>query len=321
MAFEFARIQNTPVLAKGGTYNSVVADALAAPSATWDGTRFVMTASIWNIANSKWYSIFLTSPDLITWTYVANSLRSPAGSDYILGNGSILWWGSKYYFAYSHYVLSGSFTVTLDYSTDLLSWTNVADPLYSGVTDPGLNLGPTGNIELWSGGGGGTDTHFADSPDGTNWTDHGIYHSAPAWSTGGYGEAHAFCVTGARWLVSDVAAELGRLRALYKSTGFNTVWTNQGTCLGASSVNAWEGAQVFDGAIVGAFDLGNGLGTKLWLLYAGGDNRSLADNTNSSVGLAYLDVPAVPSSFAPSLFRAANLTFGAGGRSFVNPLL
>ncbi len=325
MPFEFARNRSTPVLAKGSTYGGVTADALAAPSATWDGSQFVMTVSAWNTANSKWYSLFFTSSDLATWSYVASSIRPPVGGDYILGNGGICWFGGKYYFAYNHYpnpALAGH-PIALEYSTDLLSWTSVADPLYDGV-DPGLNIGPTGKLELWRTDGNTRHIYFADTPDGTTWTDHGDYLSPPAWhDTGGaFGEAHAFVENGVRYLVTDITQEAARFRGLFVSAGLNTTWTTRGTCLGASPFNAWEGSQVFDGMIVGSFDTGDGLGTKWRMLYAGGDNLSGTDNTDSSIGLAYMDVPAAPGTVTPqSLFRPANLTLGSGGRSFVNPLL
>src|SRR4051812_34058398 len=103
----FTRLQSTPVLAKGGTYGGIQADALAAPAVCWDGTRWVMTVSIWNVAGQKWHSIFLTASDLAgTWSYVASSLRTPGGTDYILGNGGLAWFGGKYWFAYNAYQTS-----------------------------------------------------------------------------------------------------------------------------------------------------------------------------------------------------------------------
>ena len=63
IAFTLGRSQTTPVLTKGGTYGGWTADAIAAPSVCYDGTRYVMTVSLWSVSLSKWASAFFTSPD------------------------------------------------------------------------------------------------------------------------------------------------------------------------------------------------------------------------------------------------------------------
>ncbi len=292
MAFQFKRIQTTPVLTKGSTYDGILADAIAAPGACWDGTRYAMTASIWNIATSLWSSIFLTSPDLSTWTYVSGSIRTP--SSYLLGDGGLAWFGGKYWFVY----LNDGVGLALDHSTDLLTWTNVPTVPWTDKADPKINIGPTGKLELWAiSTGVPRHVYFADSPDGVTWTDNGIYLNSPVWNATDaiLGAPSALVYGGVRYLVTDIASQnstFGRMRALFQSPGLNTTWTSFGTGLGASVLNAWEKIQVFDGAMLGPFDRGDGRGLKFWLLYAGGDNNGAGDNTNSSIGLAYMDLPA-----------------------------
>ncbi len=312
------RIQTTPVIAKGGTYNGVVADALAAPSVCWDGTRFVLTCSMWNTATSKWSSIFFTSTDLATWSYVSGSIRTPA--TYLLGNGGIAWFGGQYWFVYEN---DDTFA-HVDTSTDLLSWTNQFNPLGGSKPDPAPVVNPTsGKLEIWYRS-IARDVYYLDSPDGTTWTDRGAVFTGGSWTAGTLGEAHAYYPgDGYRYLLFDVSPDGGgRLRGQVRAsaTGVPASWDHQyGTVLGPDPFNAWEAAQVFDGSAIAA-DRGDGRGLKSWIVYAGGTNTSGTDATDSGIGIAYMDV-VIPSTFAPSLFRAANLTLGGGGRFFVNPLL
>ena len=110
--YALQRIQSAPVLKNfnqgGSSIGGIQVDAYAAPGVCWDGTQYVMTVSIWNNANSLWYSAFFTSPDLATWTYVTGSLQTPSGTDYIIGNGGIAWFGGKYYWVYNHYASSAT---------------------------------------------------------------------------------------------------------------------------------------------------------------------------------------------------------------------
>jgi hypothetical protein len=292
------RIQSTPVLTKGATYGGILADALAAPSACWDGTRYVQTVSLWNIANAKWYSAFFTSPNLATWTYVTSSLQSPAGTDYIKGNGSIAWFGGLYYWAYGHYPSGSTIQSAIATSSDLVTWTTVHDPfLAGGIFDLGLVINPaSGKLECWNT--NATDVFMSDSPDGSTWTSRGTMLTHPYWTKDpDFGEAHCTYYNNNRHLTTDInspsSAGASRVRGYFTAPGTSgtPTWTSTGSVLGPAPLNAWESSQVFDGHIVGAFDRGDGRGRKLWMLYAGGDNNSPTDNTNSSIGLAYLDLP------------------------------
>ncbi len=285
---QFVRIQTTPVIAKGGTYNGVVADALAAPSVCWDGTRFVLTCSMWNIATSKWSSIFFTSTDLATWSYVSGSIRTPA--TYLLGNGGIAWFASKYWFVYEN----DDTTAHIDTSTDLLSWTNQFNPLGGSMPDPAPVVNPeTSKLEVWFRDTGRV-VHYWDSPDGTTWTDRGSVFTAGSWTNGSLGEAHVYYPgDGYRYLLFDVDPDGGgRMRGQVRAsaTGVPASWDHQyGTVLGNDPLNAWEAAQVFDGSAIAA-DRGDGRGLKAWIVYAGGTNTSGTDATDSGIGIAYMDV-------------------------------
>jgi len=288
---QYRRIQETPVLAKGSTYDGWTADSIAAPSVCHDGTQFVMTVSLWSIANSEWASAFFTSPDLVTWSYVASSLRVPQGSDYILGNAGLVWWDNKYWFAYNHYQTTPN-GVAIQTSTDLVNWTTVYDPMPGSGgydADPSLSVNPgTGKLELWcldvS-----RDTTLFDTSDGVTFTYRGVLHEAPSWNVTNYGEPDVYYRNGARILTFDTAYEGGR-----RSIGFsvspaqNSTWTTKCTVLGPNLLASWESINVFDSANVGVYDRGDGRGAVCWMLYAGGDVVAATDNTSSGIGLAYL---------------------------------
>ncbi len=327
--YTFTRLQSTPVLANhnqgGGTIGGIQADAIAAPAACWDGTRWVMTVSIWNIVAGTWSSAFFTSPDLVTWTYVASSLVQPSGGDYIVGNSGLAWFGGLYYWAYSHYpAVSSAVGVTLKTSSDLVTWSTVGDPIISSAqrNDPSLVVNPgSGNLELWAID-GSKNVVYATSANGSSWSAWSAAVLTPPFYFGdgaNFGEPQAFYSGGVQFCTCDISAAVGhRFVCMFVGPSLPC----QFPVVLAASANAWENSQVFDSCCVGAVDRADGRGTKLWMLYAGGDNFSSTDDTDSCIGLAYLDDPtAVPSTFAPSLFRQANLTLGGGGRFFVNPLL
>jgi hypothetical protein len=315
---QFQRHQSTPVLAKGGTYDGWTADALAAPSVCWDGTQFVMTVSFWSIANAKWASGFFTSPDLVTWTYVTGSLRAPQGSDYILGNAGLAWWNGKYWFAYNHYP-GGANGVAIQTSTDLINWTTVYDFLPSPAgneynADPSLSVNaPSGALELWSlDGSRNTCLTTTSDPTGVTWSSSAVMHTKPAWAPTDYGEPDAFYgADGTRYLTFDFASESGR-RGIGQaaSAGQDTSWTTYGSVLGMAALNAWEAVNIFDSSNVGVFSL-NGRGAVRWMVYAGSDTVAATDNTNSSIGLAWMDIGgATP---APSSNRRRRGLSGLGG--------
>jgi hypothetical protein len=290
---QFRRVQSSPVLTKGGSYGGWAADALAAPAACWDGSRFVMTVSLWSIANSKWASAFFTSTNLVNWSYVTSSLRSPQGSDYILGNSGLAWFASKYFFAYNHYpsVPNG---IALQTSTDLLTWTTVADFLSFAAygADPSLVVNPiNGKLEIWYVNGSRL-ICMADSPDGTTWTDHGVVYSSAIWNSTDFGEPSAFYHSGARRLTFDAATDPGkRMTGMALDASASLSFTSYGTVNGSNLLNSWESVNVFDFSTLGAFDLSDGRGAVWWGLYAGSDIAAATDNTDSSIGLAFMAPP------------------------------
>src|SRR5262249_11531017 len=150
-------------------------------------------------------------------------------------------------------------------------------------------------LEVWWNDNSNHQIKMHDSPDGSTWTSRGVQLSEPAWdgNSAGFGEGHAFYpADGSRWLVCDLASADSsgrRHRGLFKSADRSTTYTSDGTCFGACPINSWESAQVFDGQILGPVDTGDGNGYVYRLLYAGGDNANPTDNTNSSIGLAWLD--------------------------------
>lgn len=288
----FTRYSTSPVLTKGSTYNSWTADALAAPSVCHDGTQYVMTVSFWSVANSKWASGFFTSSDMTSWSYVANSLWAPGGTDYILGNAGIEWFGGKYWFAYNHYPSgTGSgpdILVGLAHSTDLLTWTVVSSSHLTDAADLEFSINPYNRkLELWYIKATDRSVHMEDSPDGTTWTDQGQFFASPSWANYNFGEPSVFYYGGARYMLCDCSttANAYRYLAMIKSPNMDTTWEVMGTGLPISA-NAWETGQVFDAAAIVA-NLNDGRGTIPRLLYAGSDTHSSTDNTNSSIGLAY----------------------------------
>jgi hypothetical protein len=306
-AKSLVRVQTTPVLAKGGTYGGVQVDAFAAPACCWDGSRFVMQVSGWNVAGSKWHTLYFTSTDLKSWSYVSGSIRSPTGSDYIFGNGGIAWFAGKYYVANNHYPFGSPVSgIRVDHSTDLLTWTNDVDGAIDGSGyDPDLAVNPnSGNLECWFLDSGRI-LNWADSPDGATWTARGQV-LAPGFNATNFGEPAILYAGGARYLVADGGTSAGHRNVqMYRGPDSSVTLGGVGEVLSPSGSNAWENAQVFDCAAVGSFDLGDGNGTRLWFLYAGGDNNSSTDDTDSSIGLAYLD-PGAGAAYSDSVGLAAS---------------
>lgn len=300
----FSRIQATPVIANhnqgGPTIGGVQPDALAAPAACWDGSRWVLTVSIWNTAAGKWYSAFYTSLDLANWTYVPGSLVSPTGTDYIVGNSGLAFFNGKYYWAYSHYPSSNSAVgATLAHSTDLLTWTVVGDPIISTAAafDPSLVVNPTtGNLEIWATN-ASREVVFATSADGSAWSGWSApILSNPSFSSGSFGEPQVWYSNGIQFCTCDTSNEgaggVYRYTSLFCGPSLLCAFPS---VFGADASNPWESVQVFDFCGVGAFDRGDGRGKQLWGLYAGGDNSSATDNTDSSIGLVFMPDPTASS--------------------------
>ena len=312
----FTRPQSTPVIAKGSTYDGWTADALASPTACWDGTRWVMTVGAWSIANAKWASLFFASTNFKTWTYVTGSLRAPTGSDYILGNSGIAYWKGKYWFAYNHYSntvgsppVGTASGINIDWSIDLTHWTNtVSLGIDASGADVSLIVNPTtNNLECWF-----LDSsryvEYSFSTDGSTWTPSGhgalIVSSDQIPYTTDFGEPSIYYVNGLRYATCDGGIIPGGRSVQFYGSGL----VYQAPALVPSTTNAWESANVFDGTIVGAYDIGDGNGRQLWLIYAGSDIYAPTDNTDSSIGIAYATAPALsgPGGFYPNNYFAAH---------------
>lgn len=284
------RTQSTPILTKGATYDGWQADSLAAPAITQNGSIYAMTVSFWNIAASKWSSGFFTSSDMKSWSYVTGSLVSPGGSDYIVGNSGLAFFGGKYYWAFNHYPNTAiGIKLALNFSTDLIHWTLVADPLQSlGGADPMLVVNPgNSKLELWyMTTNAPRQIHMQDSSDGTTWTDEGNFMPAPIFCAFDYGEPSVYYIGTTRYLTFDMSP----IQAGYRYTGLansasqNTVWLSTGIVNSPVAANAWEAGEVFDADII-ITDLGDGLGSIPRAVYAGSDTHSSTDNTDSSIGL------------------------------------
>jgi len=292
---QLKRVQSTPVLTKGGSYGGWDADALAAPAVCYDGTQYVMTVSLWSVANSEWASAFFTSTDLVSWSYVTGSLQAPTGSDYILGNAGLAWWGGKYWFAFNAYATTPAGGIDVWSSDDLVTWdveATAIGPDYA--ADPQLSVNPdTGKLEcLYID--SARDMGYLDTSNGTSWTDQGIIHEAPFWCPLNFGEGTIYYDTaGTIWMLHDGAYTAGeRYLALAWSVDDKATWLTNSTAMMPSPVNSWEGVNVFDAAFVGKVNVGDG--AKVYVLYAGSAIAAATDNTESSIGLAWMDDPVIP---------------------------
>jgi hypothetical protein len=290
----FMQSSATPVLTKGGSYGGWTADAFAAPAFCWDGTRYVMTASLWSVANSKWASAFYTSSNLKTWSYVASSLQSPSGGDYIWGNSGLAYFNGLYYLAYTHYA-SGATSrgVTVATSSNLTTWTTIytvtagASEVYG---DPSLNVNQnTGLLELW----------MAHNPSnqfalrtftGTTWTDLGDQVAFPSDYAGG-GEPSVWYSGTRRYIAYDAQTSGNHFngfrltKAIYTDSPYTT-YLPASLTLNVPTSAAWQSAQVFDASVLMTdSEDGNGMGPHF--LYAGADINSSTDNTDSSLGYGY----------------------------------
>lgn len=291
---QFTRQQSTPVLAKGATYDGWVADALAAPAVCWnpDDGVFAMTVSFWDDTAGEWASGFFTSTDLVTWGYVSGSLKTPTGSNYILGNAGLEYFEGEYWFAYNEYETAPNNRVKVSHSTDLVSWTDLG-AVSVGPTaqaDPSLRVNPTsGLLELWLIDQSDRSAWMLDSPDGSAWTSRGQFLDGALPYDTNFGEPDVFYLPGdaGRYMLYDGAVESGRRHLfLAYSAGQDTSWETLGSVLGPSAVNSWENVNTFDAACAGVFDVGDG--DRIYLLYAGGDVVAATDDTSSSIGLAWV---------------------------------
>lgn len=288
---------STPVLGKGGSYGGWTANAFAAPGFTSDGTQFVLTVSLWSVANSKWATAFFTSPltgsnALTQWTYVTNSLQTPQGSDYIIGNGDVKHWGSQYYWTYDHYPSGslGSTPLSIATSSNLTSWS----VLSGGTTpsgayvDPALAINPNGNLELYAMDSSRAGVWLWTTTNGTSWSGPTEIFTFPSYCSF-CGEPSVFYIGTARYLTFDNSpsplATNARFTQMVVSPAQNTTWYNLGDVNLPQSAYSWQSVEVFDAAEIVA-DTGDGLGNIPRMLFAGGDNNSTTDNTDSSIGYA-----------------------------------
>lgn len=304
---QVVRPSNLPVLAKGSVYNGWTADALAAPQVTWDGTRYVMSVSLWQTSTSQWATGFFTSTNMKSWTYVPNSLIVPT-TIYIYGNAGFMWWAGKYWFI--GIGASGMMT-----STDLLTWSMVAGTahLVSDGFDHSLSVNPTTNkLEVWFAQAAGS-IRMWDTPDGTTYTDQGTVYNNGGIKGGGNAEPAVFYIGTTRYMALDVFTFGTRATMLSYSTNQDTTWVETTLMLGAVPANSWEKQQNFDCQPI-VTDIGDGQGPIAWYVYAGSDGTSGTDNTNSSIGLAaqLALVVTLPSIVAPTITMQVSGTFASG---------
>lgn len=276
---QVVRPSNLPVLAKGATYNGWQADALAAPQVTWNGSQYVMSVSVWQDSTSQWASAFFTSSDLKSWTYVPNSLIVPT-TLYIYGNAGFMWWQSKYWFV-------GIGAPGMMTSTDLLTWTMVTgtEHLVSDGFDHSLSINPgTNKLEIWFAQATGS-IRMWDTSNGTSYTDQGTVYSNGGINGGGNAEPAVFYIGSVRYMALDVFTFGTRATMLSYSTNQDTTWVVTPLMLSAVPANSWEKQQNFDCQPF-VTDIGDGHGAIAWYIFAGSDNTSGTDATNSSIGLA-----------------------------------
>jgi hypothetical protein len=132
---------------------------------------------------------------------------------------------------------------------------------------------------------------MVDTPDGTTWTGRGTFLAAQG---GSWGEPYVAYIGSKRYLMADLASPINgnRMVVLFTSANQDTSWVQEQCVLKQNSI-AWESVQVFDSGLIYT-NIGDGNGTQLWLLYAGSDNSSTGDATNSSIGLALVQPPPNP---------------------------
>ena len=302
---------NNPVIPLGATYNGVVGDTLASPAYCWDGTQYVATVGIWNNADYQWGSIFFTSPDLVNWTYINNSLLWPAGSnddggEWIIGNAGLAWWRGYYYFVYVHYVLGyqGKVPFVLLRSSDCVNWTTVLNPMSPTQpvdwTDwgnsPSLNVNPvTGALELWlSGNSNSYPTVMWYSWDGITW--HASWVSL-SWTGTCGDEPSAWYdpVTSVPYVLYCCAAGNGT-RYINLTHYINGAWSDLGTVI-SPTTNFWMNYNCFDPTAI-CTDLGDGYGNSPRVLFAGGSTNTITaprGDLSTSIGLVTLLLEPQPS--------------------------
>jgi hypothetical protein len=310
---QLQRYASNPVITKGSTYDGWPADALAAPGWCWnaDDEVFALTVSAWDDTAEEWASVFFTSTDLVTWSYVTGSLKTPSGSN-LHGNAGLEYFDGEYWWANC----PNATNIEILHGTDLVNWTNDGGVTPGGGVgnDASLRVNPhNGKLELWyMEPSVPRDVMMSDTPDGVTWTDRGVFLSGANNFSVDFGEPDVFYPTGstARYMLFDGVSVVGlsgqRHSWLAVSADRDTTWEILGSVLGPSQVNAWENVNVFDNASAGVFDLGSG--PRLYSLYAGGDVASATDGTNSSIGLTSHEWV----SGHPAAKRFGGVSFGPG---------
>ena len=243
-----------------------------------------------------WASGFFTSSNLSTWTYVPSSLQTPQGSDYIIGNSGIVVSGSTFIWAYTHYASGATnHQITIATSTDLVNWTVVnSSPTGAAADgDPSLNFNGS-TLELWTDDNDTTPGKaflYTSSNNGTTWASQGAIFPFPA-SVNSFntGEPSVWYVNSVRYMAFDIGGNPltnARLTESVNSPSANTAWNWPRIANTPNGSFAWQAGQVFDATVIVA-DTGDGNGMIPRMLYAGSDTTSNIDNTDSSIGLAYL---------------------------------
>jgi len=270
------------VIEKGATYDELFADGVAAPAVCWDGTHYVMTISVWNDALNKWTCIFLTSSDLKIWTYITGS-KTAAGPR----NAGLCFYAGKYWFAYND-----NPTIELAWSIDLLNWTLVDDDIIPGPGyDASINVNKDGNgLELWYVESVTRNIYMKTSSDGITWSSATKYKDNDTiYASDYFGQPSIFYIDGMRYMLCDVGTKnkddvYTRMTVMMHSVLCDTTWIFDGPVLLPNPTADWESKQVFDSYPIIA-DLGDGLGNIPRILYAGSNNNSMTNDTDSCIGL------------------------------------
>lgn len=287
----FRRLQDAPVLAKGGTYQGRLVDGFAAPAVIDDTTQLVKSVSGWTDSLANWAEFLFTSArtDGVVWAYVADSMIEPASGS-LYGNPGFAWFLGAYWRAVTNSGESGS-PIILYRNTGLTAAGWVEQYRFTGGSDAALSVNPNnGKLELWYVTGTSPTRKLAmrDSADGLSFTTHADLISAAGWNYIDIGEPHCqFTRAGLRIVWADASTFSGaRIIQRYDETAVDSlVFTPRGGVFGAAG--HLGDIQMFDATTL-LLDRQDGRGSCYWMWAAAGPTFAPTNDTDSSIVLAYL---------------------------------